>query len=91
MARKAKIPTPEQMLKSVYVRTKQIQQAKQVERECVVISKAQAKRIFQALNTVTLYLHQPEHARALQIERIIGVRDTLEQEFEEQTGKSIDA
>lgn len=55
------------------------------------ITKAQAKRIFRALHTITLYLHQNEKVRFGQIERILEVRDMFEAEYEEQLKEAIDA
>lgn len=54
------------------------------------LTKAQAKRVFQALHTVTLYLHQPEGVRSTQIERILEVRDMFESEYEQQLSEPID-
>ena len=54
------------------------------------LTKAQAKRVFQALHTITLYLHQPEKVRSAQIERILEVRDMFESEYEGQLKEPID-
>jgi hypothetical protein len=56
----------------------------------IKLTKAQTKRIFQALHTITLYLHQPEGVRFGQIERILSVRDMLEWEYEDQLKEPID-
>lgn len=54
------------------------------------LTKAQAKRVFQALHTITLYLHQPEKVRSAQVERILEVRDMFESEYEGQLKEPID-
>lgn len=56
----------------------------------VRLTRAQAKRIFRALQTITLYLHQPEGVRSTQIERILEVRDMFESEYEGQLKEPID-
>lgn len=56
----------------------------------IVLTVAQAKRLFKALHTVTIYLHQPTNVRQIQVERIISVRDELESEFETQIGTTIE-
>lgn len=56
----------------------------------ITLTKAQSVRVFNALHTITLYLHQPESVRSGQIERILEVRDMVEMEFENQMGESID-
>ncbi|WP_428662029.1 hypothetical protein [Runella sp.] len=70
--------------------TKQIRKNVKRERGQIILSSAMSKRLFQALHTVTLYLHQPAHVRQNQIDRIIDVRDTLEAEYKEQTGKTFE-
>ena len=90
MPRPKKTPSPDVMIRSIYLTLNQIKNNTIPSRETIVLSKAQAKKIFGALHTVTLYLHQPANVRALQIERIIVVRDDLEKEFEVQTGQKIE-
>lgn len=82
--------TNEELNRASYYMVRQILGITKRKRGHITLSKAQSKRVFQALHTVTLYLHQPEKVRFGQIERILEVRDMFEAEFEEQMGEPID-
>lgn len=82
--------TNEELTRASYYIVRQTLGIVKRKRGHITLTKAQSKRIFQALHTITLYLHQPEKVRFGQIERLLEVRDMFEAEYEEQLGEAID-
>ena len=82
--------THEEMGRVNYNMLRQVLGMMKRKRGHVTLTKAQSKRVFNALHTITLYLHQPDKVRFGQIERILEVRDMFEAEYETQLGELID-
>lgn len=82
--------TEKEFLECTYLTVRQIRNLVKAHNGRIQLSPAQAKAIWSSLHTVTLYLEQPEKIRKAQVQKIFEVRNTLEMEFKEQTGKQID-
>ncbi len=90
MPRKLQPKTPEQRIRAIERNVQKLLQISTVKAECVQLSTAQTKDIWQCLHTVSLYLEQPEKIRKTQIQKIFASRTALEMEYREQTGREID-
>lgn len=90
IAKPTKQRTQEEFNKASYNMLCQLVSMTRRKQSTIRLSKVQAKRIFQALHTITLYLHQPITVRQGQVERILEVRDMLEAEYEQQLKESIE-
>ncbi len=79
-----------ELLECTYLSVRQIKNLVKQQNGKIQLSSAQTKALWRSLHTVTLYLEQPESIRKAQVQKIFEVRNTLEMEFKEQTGKQID-
>lgn len=82
--------TQREFLECTYLTVRQIRNLVKAHNGRIQLSPAQAKAIWSSLHTVTLYLEQPERIKKMQVQKIFEVRNTLEMEFFEQTGKKIE-
>lgn len=79
-----------ELLECTYLSVRQIKNLVKQRPKTVQLSTAQIKSLWRSLHTVSLYLEQPESIRKAQVQKIFEVRNALEMEFKEQTGKQID-
>lgn len=79
-----------ELLECTYLSVRQIKNLVKQQSGKIQLSSAQVKALWRSLHTVTLYLEQPESIRKGQVQKIFEVRNALEMEFKEQTGKQID-
>ena len=82
-------PTPEEMLNRVYKLSCRIHSQVKKKDNNLRLTRTQAKLIYGALNTISLYLSQPERVRQTQLDRVLDIRDILEMEFKQQFGEEI--
>ena len=82
--------TEKEFIECTYITVRQIRNLVKQHNGKIQLSPAQAKAIWSSLHTVSLYLEQPERIRKAQIQKIFELRNALEMEFLEQTGKQID-
>ena len=79
-----------ELLECTYLSVRQIKNLVKQKPKVVQLSVAQVKALWRSLHTVTLYLEQSESTRKAQVQKIFEIRNSLELEFKEQTGKHID-